>query len=223
VEKRARRRTVLGAGAVAAGLAGLLGLGMVAGPAGSQTYNCSGTSFNLTQGPGVLNDRTSTVFSYVDFDWVTSRTYDVPTIPAGTYTLDAVSYDGYDARASSPTQPSATSGTTSDIADGVIEAWWSGGIGTVTLSSPVSRVRVVHGALGTGITPNSVNPVCVGGSLVSPPTTQPPSTTVPPTTAPPTTTAPTTTTTSIPVEVLPEVLPGTPVPRPQVVSPTYTG
>lgn len=232
MQRRLVRRAGLVAGMVAT-LAG--GLAIAAAPVGSQSASCTGRTFTLSQGVGVLNDRTATIFSYVDFDWLTSRTYDVPTIPAGTYELDARSYDGYTARANSPAQPFeiwkveflaaddrvlATSGTTGDIEDGVTEAWWAGSIGTVTLTEPVSRIRVVHGYLANDATPNSVNPVCIGGTLQVPPT-------IPPTTAPPVTVPPTTPpTTSIPVEVLPEVLPGlpgTPPALPQVVQPSYTG
>jgi hypothetical protein len=235
-----QRRLVRRAGLVAAMIASLAGgLAVAAAPAGSQSSSCTGSSFVLSQGVGVLNDRTATIFSFVDFDWVTSRTYSVPTIPAGTYELDARSYDGYTARASSPAQPFeiwkveflaadgrvlATSGTTGDIADGVQEAWWVGSIGTVTLAEAATGVRVVHGYLANDASPNSVNPVCIGGTLQVPPTVPP--TTAPPPTVPPTTPPTTPPTSSIPVEVLPEVLPGlpgTPPALPQVVQPTYTG
>ena len=238
--QRHRLRRAGAAAAMVATLAG--GLAVAAAPAGSQSGSCTGSSFVLSQGVGVLNDRTATIFSFVLYDWVTSRTYDVPTIPAGTYALDARSYDGYTARASSPAQPFemwkveflatdgrvlATSGTTGDIPDGVQEAWWVGSIGSVTLSEPVSRIRVVHAYLADDASPNSVNPVCIGGTLQVPPTVPP--TTAPPPTVPPTTpptTTPPTTTSSIPVEVLPEVLPGipgTPPALPQVRDPSYTG
>lgn len=235
-----QRRLVRRAGLAAAMVATLAGgLAVASSPAGSQSASCTGSSFVLSQGVGVLGDRTATIFSFVLYDWVTSRTYDVPTIPAGTYELDARSYDGYESRASSPAQPFeiwkveflaadnrvlATSGTTGDIQDGVTEAWWVGSIGTVTLSEPVSRIRVVHGYLADDASPNSVNPVCIGGTLQVPPTIPP--TTAPPATVPPTTPPTTPPTSSIPVEVLPEVLPGlpgTPPALPQVVQPSYTG
>lgn len=245
-----QRRLVRRAGLVVGTLATLAGgLAVAAAPAGSQSTSCSGTSFNLPLGIGVLNDRTATVLSYVAFDWVTSRTYPVTPIPAGTYAIDARSYDGYDARATVPAQPFeiwkaellaadgrvlATTGTTGDIADGVIEAWWVGSLGTITIAEPATQIRIVHGYLANDASPNSVNPVCLAGTLqvpptipttTAPPTTLPPVSTVPPTTAPPATTAPSTT---IAVEVLPSVipgggLPGTPTAQPQVVQPSYTG
>jgi hypothetical protein len=241
-----QRRLVRRAGLVAGLLATLAGgLAVAAGPAGSQSSTCTGSSFVLSQGVGVLNDRTATIFSFVAYDWVTSRTYAVPTIPAGTYELDARSYDGYTARASSPAQPFemwkveflaadnrvlATSGTTGDIPDGVQEAWWVGSVGSITLTEPATGIRVVHAYLANDASPNSVNPICIGGTLQVPPTVPPttaPPTTIPPTTTPPPTAPPTTpTTSSIPVEVLPEVLPGvpgTPPALPQVREPSYTG
>ncbi len=129
-------------------------------------------------------------------------------IPAGTYDLSGVSYDGYTDRATSAGQFNeqwfaefldasgnvlATSGITGDLADNVTEATWSGGIGRVTLSATATQIRTVHAAIGSAAI-NSVRPVCVGASSIAPPATTPPATappeTTPPDTAPPATTPP---------------------------------
>lgn len=137
----------------------------------------------------------------------TSATYGLGSpIPAGTYQLSAVSYDGYTDRANSAGQGNeqwyaelldgsgnvlATTGTTGDLADGVAEATWSGSVGEVTISGTATQIRAVHAAIGSASV-NSVRPVCIGASLVAPPETVPPATT-PPDTTPPDTTPPDTT------------------------------
>lgn len=134
----------------------------------------------------------------------TSATYGLGSpIPAGTYQLSAVSYDGYTGRESSAGQGNeqwfaelldgsgnvlATTGTTGDLADGVAEATWSGGVGQVTISATATQIRTVHAAIGSA-SGNSVRPVCIGAQVVAPPETVPPSTT-PPDTTPPDTTPP---------------------------------
>ncbi len=138
----------------------------------------------------------------------TSATYGLGSpIPPGTYQLAAVSYDGYTGRQDSGSQGNeqwfaelidgsgnvlATSRTTGDLADGVAEATWSGGIGEVTINGTATQIRAVHAAIGSA-SANSVRPVCVGARLVNPP---PPTTvpsTTPPDTTPPDTTPPDTT------------------------------
>ncbi len=173
-------------------------------------------------------------FGSVSFDTVvgdkvlstspTSQTYSLGSpIPAGTYQLAAVSYDGYTGRESTTGQGNeqwvaqlldgsgnvlATSGTTGDLADGVSEATWSGGIGEVTVNGTVTQIRAVHAAIGSS-TVNSVRPVCVGARLVSappettPPTTAPPET-IPPETVPPETVPPATGASSITVQKITE-------------------
>jgi len=110
-------------------------------------------------------------------------------LPAGTYALDAVSYDGYEQREdiSGQTQEQwfaeflgadgsvlATSGITADLEDGVTEATWSGAIGEVTLAEAATTIRVVHAAPGSASV-NSVRPVCVGATDTStPPPTEAP-------------------------------------------------
>jgi hypothetical protein len=162
-----------------------------------------------------------------EWGWVTSRTY-TAAIPAGTYDLSAASYDGYEGRAATTGQNReqwkveflgdggtvlATSGVTPDLADGVQEASWTGSLGTLTLAAPATQVRTVHAFPTDDRTAHSVKPVCLGAALQTPPTT----------TAPPTTTTPPPSST-IPTEVLPEILvPTTPPARPQTTQPSFTG
>lgn len=143
----------------------------------------------------------------------TSATYGLGSpIPPGTYTLSAVSYDGFTGRAGDAGQGNeqwfaelldgsgnvlATSGVTGDLADGVEEASWSGGIGQVTINGTATQIRAVHAAIGSASV-NSVRPVCVGAQLVAPPDTTPPETT-PPETVPPETVPPET----VPPETVP--------------------
>lgn len=99
-------------------------------------------------------------------------------LPAGTYELDVVSYDGYDNRAVVTGQTReqwyseflaadgtvlATSGVTADLEDGVDEATWSGVVGTITIDQEATVVRVLHASPGT-VSPNSVRPVCIGAT-----------------------------------------------------------
>lgn len=99
-------------------------------------------------------------------------------LPAGTYAVNAVSYDGYEARETISPQAQeqwfaeflasdgsvlATSGITPDLADEVTEANWNGSLGEITLAAPASVVRVVHAAPGS-VSVNSVRPVCIGAT-----------------------------------------------------------
>jgi hypothetical protein len=219
-----RRR--IAAGAIA-GLTAAAGLFVAAGPASSQSASCTGTA-TVAFGTASMTSTSSLLTSNTvpEWGWVTSRTY-AASIPAGTYQLSAVSYDGYETRAATTGQTQeiwkveflgaggtvlATSGATSDLADGVQEATWSGSLGTVTLAEPATQVRTVHAFPTDDRVAHSVKPICLGATLQTPPTT----------TAPPTTTTPPTST--IPTEVLPEILvPTTPPARPQTTQPSYTG
>ncbi len=109
-----------------------------------------------------------------------SRTYDLPSpMPAGTWDVTAVSYDGYTGRDSISPQTQeqwyteflaadgtvlATSGTSADIEDSVIEAEWAGSLGSVTLAAEATTIRTVHVAPGAASV-NSVRPTCIGASL----------------------------------------------------------
>ena len=226
-----RRR--IAAGAIAA-LTAAGGLFVAAGPASSQSASCTGTA-TVTFGTASMTSNASLLTSNTvpEWGWVTSRTY-ATSIPAGTYQLSAVSYDGYETRAATTGQNQeiwkveflgaggtvlATSGATTDLADGVQEATWSGSLGTVTLAAAATQVRTFHAFPTNDRVAHSVKPICLGATLQTPPTT------TPPTTAPPSTTAPTTPpTSSIPTEVLPEILvPTTPPAQPQTTQPSYTG
>lgn len=108
----------------------------------------------------------------------TSIEFSINTLPAGTYALNGVSYDGYEQRGTTNAQVQeqwfaeflgsdgavlATSGITDDLEDGVVEATWTGSLGNVTLAAPASAVRVVHAAPGSSSV-NSVRPVCLGAA-----------------------------------------------------------
>ena len=168
-------------------------------------------------------------------------------VPAGTYLVNAVGYDGYEDRSSTtPVQELeqyrlefldaggavlAVTSPTVDIQVGVEEAFWSGSVGQVTLAADAVSVRATHFHAGQPVGTQSVMPSCFGATAVATTTT---TTTVPTTTTEaPTTTAPTTTTaaptstvapttTTVPTQVLPEVeeMPG---PDPVVGTPVFTG
>ena len=101
-------------------------------------------------------------------------------LAAGTYEINGVAYDGYSTRALIPAQPNeqwfgeflgadgsvrATTGTTVDIADEVIEATWAGSLGTVTLADTATAIRIQHATPNSPFV-NSVRAVCVGATLV---------------------------------------------------------
>lgn len=175
--------------------------------------------------------------------WVLPRSRTInASIPAGTYDIDTVAYDGNPNRAAGTPQMFEqyhlefldaagvvidSTGTTADLADGVMEASWAGPVGQVVLDRPVTQIRAMHSFPfhTTPDTANSVMPVCVGVTPGVVPTT----TTVAPTTsaAPTTTTvAPTTspapTTTTVKTEVLPAVEVAQSA-TPTQGNPTFTG
>lgn len=138
---------------------------------------CQGTTATIEFGGGTFNGLASRLSSTGELDLPTRRTYQLATsIPAGTYDLDAVSYDGYEGRAgvlqfsefwkvqllAADGTVLATSETTDDVPDGVDEATVAGGIGQVSWTDePAVALRTVHGAEGA-LHVNSVSPVCVG-------------------------------------------------------------
>jgi hypothetical protein len=147
----------------------------------------------------------------------------------------AVTYDGYHGRENT-SQPFeqlvfqfldaggtvlATSAPTTDLADLVLEATAVTVLPTLGWTTgTATQVRALHAYLGTDATPNSLEPMCLSVDPVPTPQSTTTTTTTTTTIQP----GDTTTTTTAPTEVLPEVVvPPTPVPRPQVVSPTYTG
>jgi hypothetical protein len=191
--------------------------------------------------PGEFGQHASALVVSFPFNGlVTEHVVDLPTpLAAGTYDITAITYDGYEGR-ENVTQPFeqvifqalaadgsvvGQTGPTIDVPDFVIEATQRTALGEVTLSQPAVAIRGRHAYLATDSTPNSLDIICVGFDEIPPPTTTTTTTTI----APPGPQS-TTTTSSIPTEVLPEVvipvtpiIPVTPVPRPQVVNPSYTG
>lgn len=109
----------------------------------------------------------------------TTREFAIQTpIEAGTYALDAVSYDGYAGRELIPAQTReqwyaeflaadgtvlATSGVSGDLEDSVEESTWSGSLGEIVLPQTATTIRVVHASPGS-LSINSVRPVCVGAT-----------------------------------------------------------
>jgi len=162
-----------GAIAVAVVLGSLLGIAAVAAQTGP-TQDCSGDSI-VRFGDQFfgLDDFGNRLFSTSP----SSRQFLLPEpLSAGTYDLSAVSYDGYAQRDTVSPQPEeqwfaeflaadgsvlATSGTTEDVPDSVIEGSWAGSLGSVTLSAEATQLRIVHAAPGS-VSVNSVRPVCVG-------------------------------------------------------------
>jgi hypothetical protein len=111
----------------------------------------------------------------------TTRVFPLPTaLVPGTYAVEAVSYDGYPGRDTIPAQPNeqwyaeflssdgtvlATTGSTADVADLVLEATWAGSLGEVTLGSTATQIRTLHADPG-GVSVNSIRPVCLGAEAV---------------------------------------------------------
>lgn len=109
----------------------------------------------------------------------TSREYALSTpLEAGTYVLDAVSYDGYPGRELIDPQPReqwyvellaadgtvlATSEVTGDLEDMVMEATWAGGLGEVSIDQTAVTIRTVHASPGSASI-DSVRPVCLGAT-----------------------------------------------------------
>lgn len=215
----------------------------------SQIPACSGDYTGLWPNAGFGNNWTASIYAFKE-GRPTSRTIDA-LVPAGTYQVSAVSYDGYEGRSStSPAQDFeeyflefldsegnvlATTGATADLESGVEEAFWSGPVGEVTLGADAVAVRATHLYADQAIGTMSVMPSCFGATAVAVTTTTtteaPTTTTTEPVTttteapttsiAPPTTVAPTTTST-VPTEVLPEVQ-EMPDPEPVDATPTFTG
>ncbi|MFQ5558245.1 MAG: hypothetical protein ACE5GB_12160, partial [Acidimicrobiales bacterium] len=161
--------------AIAIGAGSLTAVGAVmqgegSGPDPSQ---CGGTYVQTFGTTGYPSGSGLTSFD-ITADWVTERVWalDNP-IPAGSYDLSAITYDGYDDRPTVVTEPNeqlyidfldvdgnvlATSGVSGDLDDGVIEATWSGTLGQVSWTgASATRVRTVHAFPGGEIT-NSIRP-----------------------------------------------------------------
>lgn len=119
--------------------------------------------------------------------WQRVWTLSTPLSP-GSFALNAVSWDGYTDRKSGEVQPfeiwfvevlnsaeerlARSNRTTADIPDGVDEATWAGGLGTVTWAAGVAtKVRVVHPEASP--TQNSVVPICVSLTRLAAPAPAP--------------------------------------------------
>jgi len=151
-------------------------------------------------------------------------------LPAGTYNIETVSYDGHPNRhASQPFEyyfvqfldssgaVIGSTGNTTELVDGVDVAQAIDLFNSVELTADAVAIRAVHGyQLDRRHSVNSLQPICVGVTPVVAPTTTTSSTTTtaaPTTTvAPPTTVAPTSTTTTTTTTVAP----------PTTVAPTST-
>ncbi len=156
----------------------VLGVATVVAAQSGPTSECSGDSvttfgtdlFGLADGGNRLM---STTPAMREFPLATP-------LPAGEYSINAVSYDGYEERdltipqmqeqwlaefVGSDGSVLATTGVTGDLADSITEATWAGSLGGIVLSAPATAIRVQHAAPGS-ISVNSVRAVCVGVTAV---------------------------------------------------------
>jgi hypothetical protein len=227
VSKPRRLRRVVSGAIVVGGLAATTAAAVaITGP--GDPLLCRGDARGGPSQPVTLENRMQ--YLLVDFDsvvsgLVSSRTYPLTApLAAGTYTVNAVSWDGYEGRGSIPDpQPAerwyaqlldasgavlATTTSTPDVADDADEVLWSGALGEVSWAAgTATSIRVVHAMPGAP-TPNSVVPVCVSfvGVGVKPNVVTGSTTTVPATTVPPTTSVgsqivtPTTVPTTVPAD-----------------------
>ncbi len=196
-----RRATRLIGAALAVGL-GTAGVLMSSAAAEPTTVTCNGSSSFVLPHEATYFDSFLPILR-ADPPWTTS-THDLAApIPAGTYQLDAVSYDGYPGRRLTTWQNKeiwyvefqnasgvslGVSGLTQDVPElaDADEATWAGSIGSVTLSEPATRLVMRHGAQDEPQLIHSVKPVCVGWTpVMDESTTTTTTTTAPPTTAPP--------------------------------------
>jgi hypothetical protein len=197
-----------------------------AGPAASDHQEgpapstCRGTTAVVTWGdPGTFGQHPeSLVLSQPASRQTKTATLTTP-LPAGRYDIQAVTYDGYHGR-EDVAQPHeqlvyelldergavvATTGATTDVPDRVLEATVVTELGTVEVVRPVTAVRARAFYTGNDRSPNSVEAICLGLTVVPPVSGGGVTTTTTPPTAP-TTTAPTVTPVPVPVPVpvLPE-------------------
>jgi hypothetical protein len=223
----------------------LLGPASVAQAQDGPTEGCSGDVVGVWPGAGFGGGGVAGLFAGPPHR-TTQRTI-ASALPAGTYVVNAVSYDGSVGRASNPAQVVeqyflefldaggnvlATSAATVDLQDGVDEASWAGSLGEVTLASDAVAVRATHLFAGQvlPIPTQSVMPSCFGATALVVQTTTTTLTTTTPTTttttvvvSPPTSvTTPPTTSSTVVTQVLPEVE-EMPAPNPVVATPRFTG
>ncbi|MGI9605385.1 MAG: hypothetical protein ACR2P0_04525 [Acidimicrobiales bacterium] len=173
---QSRRRTFAIAGVIAV-IVALMASGSSVSAQGGPSGSCSGTTTDFGTDFFGSADGGNRLLSTSP----TTRTFALSApLPAGTYAINAVSYDGYDGRDQTTAQPEerwfahllaadgtelAMTGTTGDLTDGVTEATWSGSIGEVTIDQPATSIRVSHAAPGAA-SPNSVRATCVGATAV---------------------------------------------------------
>lgn len=168
-QQKSRSRRALG-GFIAAVLgASVLSIAAVSAQTNSSS-DCSGDSITEIDGVQLLVGSVTTADVVLD-----------AVLPAGTYDLNAASFDAYEGRGNIPAQAQeqwvveflgadgavlATSQPTADLPDGTDAAFWSGSIGTVTLASDAVSARVVH-AVPSATGANSVFPSCFGATAVA--------------------------------------------------------
>jgi hypothetical protein len=221
----------------------LLGPASVAQAQDGPTEGCSGDVVGVWPGAGFGGGGVAGLFAGPPHRTM-QRTI-ASALPAGTYVVNAVSYDGSVGRASNPAQVVeqyflefldaggnvlASSAATVDLQDGVDEASWAGSLGEVTLASDAVAVRATHLFAGQvlAIPTQSVMPSCFGATAVVVQTTTTTITTTTTTTtttvvSPPTSvTTPPTTSSTVVTQVLPEVE-EMPAPKPVVATPSFTG
>jgi hypothetical protein len=146
------------------------------------TESCSGTV--VASWPDVQFDSlAATIVSA--HPWIESTRSLTVNVPAGEYQVDVVTYDGSATRDGDTAQEFeqlflefldaqgdviATTGSSADLPDRVLEATWKGSVGTVTLDRDAETVRAVHAFIGLAGY-QSVMPSCFGATFVPPTTT----------------------------------------------------
>lgn len=164
-----RTRAALGAFIIAVLVASIGGAAALSAQPDSNT-DCSGDSITEVNEVHLINGSVTTAVVNLN-----------GTLPAGTYELNAASFDAHDGRETIPAQNEeqwlvefidadgavlATSLPTADLEDGTASAFWSGSIGTVTLSADAVSARVVH-AFPEASGANSVFPSCFGATAIA--------------------------------------------------------
>jgi hypothetical protein len=170
------RRNKLGMATIVA-LAMFAGLVGLAGAQDGPAFDCAGDATTFGSASFGTEDNGNRLLS----TGPSTRDYTLSSpLAAGTYEINGVAYDGYSTREFTPAQPAeqwfgeflaadgtllATTGTTVDVADEVVEATWAGSLGTVTLADTATTVRIQHAAANSTDV-NSVRAICVGATLV---------------------------------------------------------
>lgn len=175
-----RKKAAVGIGAVLLLAASLV---TVSATLSAQTTDCSG---DQTVGFGTqffgTGDFGNHLLSINNADGGTALAPVAVNLPAGSYDVGYVSTDGYVGR-DTVSQPSeqwvvdfvgadgavlATTGATADVPDNIEQGYSNGQFGTIELSADAVSIVARHAAPGGGNTPNSVRPVCLGITDVTP-------------------------------------------------------